>query len=157
MIQVDIAWQYAFGALFATAAVTQLKNTDRAWWDNKYFIVSLLFSAILFVPTGTYLLWEFPHWESMQVYSSRMDEFLISMSGISIADAQQRCRDLQSLISDKELKCTIELDKPLTLSIGIAAYTSNCEYELDLIRAADRALYRAKELGKNRIELANSE
>lgn len=85
------------------------------------------------------------------------DEFLISMSGISIADAQQRCRDLQSLISDKELKCTIELDKPLTLSIGIAAYTSNCEYELDLIRAADRALYRAKELGKNRIELANSE
>jgi diguanylate cyclase (GGDEF)-like protein len=43
----------------------------------------------------------------------------------------------------------------VTLSAGGAAYTSqNVEREDGLIRLADEALYRAKEGGRNRVEIA---
>jgi len=82
------------------------------------------------------------------------DEFLVAMTDCDISDAQKRCNDLAASISAKNMKCTIELNKPLTLSIGIAAFNEDLKSELDLIKAADKALYQAKELGKNRIELA---
>lgn len=40
---------------------------------------------------------------------------------------------------------------PLTISVGIAAYTEQSTE--DLLAAADRALYRAKERGRNRVEV----
>ena len=84
------------------------------------------------------------------------DEFLIAMRGSKALEAQKRCEDLFASISAKNMKCTIKLNKPLKLSIGIAAYCENHKSEKDLIKAADNALYRAKELGKNRIELADT-
>ena len=38
-----------------------------------------------------------------------------------------------------------------TISIGVAAYPADAEAVLDLVAGADRALYRAKEAGRNRI------
>ena len=71
MVQVDVFWSYAFGAGFAMAAARQLKQ-DREknngnFFENKYFTHTLLFLAILFVPSGASLLWAFPDWETMQV------------------------------------------------------------------------------------------
>jgi diguanylate cyclase (GGDEF)-like protein len=43
----------------------------------------------------------------------------------------------------------------VTCSLGVAVSTSHGSKELEmLIRNADRALYRAKEAGRNRVELA---
>jgi diguanylate cyclase (GGDEF)-like protein len=42
----------------------------------------------------------------------------------------------------------------LTASFGIAAYTPNLSVPDGLVRAADEALYRAKEGGRNRVEMA---
>lgn len=49
-----------------------------------------------------------------------------------------------------------ERDKPvkITISIGVAQYRDG-DTELDLTERADRALYRAKDRGRNRIEREN--
>ena len=67
MIQVDIFWAYGIGATFAIAAARQLKK-EKHMFDNKYFLTMILFQALFFVPAGMVLLWNFPNWESMQVF-----------------------------------------------------------------------------------------
>jgi diguanylate cyclase (GGDEF)-like protein len=42
----------------------------------------------------------------------------------------------------------------VTLSVGVASYTPDWEAPEDLVGAADRALYRAKAAGRNRVEVA---
>ena len=72
MVQVDIVWSYAFGASFAAASARQLKNEPRPFVNDTYNLV-LHFLAIFFAPSGLYLLWQFPQWETMQVASSAAD------------------------------------------------------------------------------------
>lgn len=45
----------------------------------------------------------------------------------------------------------------ITVSIGVASWHSSAETADGLVDAADRALYRAKQLGKNRVAVAASE
>ncbi|MBW1989673.1 MAG: hypothetical protein JRI97_09010 [Deltaproteobacteria bacterium] len=66
MVQVDVFWSYAIGASFAAAASRQLKEEKKPF-QNKYFTYTLAFLAMLFAPSGIYLLWRFPDWETMQV------------------------------------------------------------------------------------------
>lgn len=73
-----------------------------------------------------------------------------------------------ALLLAKELRRTVEalpvppLPRPVTLSIGVATYPDHAQAggasqaPEDLIAAADRALYRAKERGRNRVETAES-
>lgn len=65
MVQVDVFWSFALGAGFATAAARQLKKTDKPF-ESKYFVKTLLYLSVLFVPSGATLLWGFPEWETMQ-------------------------------------------------------------------------------------------
>ncbi len=67
MIQVDIFWSYAFGAMFAVAAARQLKGDEKPF-QSKYFTNLILYLSILFAPSGIYLLWKFTHWETMHVF-----------------------------------------------------------------------------------------
>ena len=66
MVQVDIVWSYAFGATFAAGAARQLQKEAKPF-QNRYYIHLLYYLAIFFAPSGLYLLWQFPHWETMQV------------------------------------------------------------------------------------------
>ncbi len=72
MVQVDVFWSYGLGASFAAAAARQLKNSDSPF-VSKYFVYTLLFLSLIFAPSGIYLLWQFPHWETMQVASTWSD------------------------------------------------------------------------------------
>lgn len=47
----------------------------------------------------------------------------------------------------------IEKGKSVTASIGVSNYRGNCSSIEDLIRNSDRALYRAKDTGRNRVEV----
>ncbi|HEY7051212.1 MAG TPA: hypothetical protein VH496_03635 [Mycobacterium sp.] len=78
MVEVDVFWAYGLGAGFATAATYQIASSkDRppgaaaSGWQryvsSPYFTVAVLYCALLFAPSGAYLLWAFPDWETMQV------------------------------------------------------------------------------------------
>lgn len=66
MVQVDVFWSYALGAGFAATAARQLKNYKKPF-ETKFFTYTVLFLGCIFAPSGAYLLWEFPSWETMHV------------------------------------------------------------------------------------------
>lgn len=66
MVQVDIFWSFALGAGFAASAARQLAQEDKPF-ESKYFVKTLLYLSLFFVPSGATLLWGFPEWETMQV------------------------------------------------------------------------------------------
>ncbi|GDY33877.1 hypothetical protein [Gandjariella thermophila] len=79
MVQVDVFWSYGIGSGFALAAARQLqarrpagtpaaRGLDAsAFWTNPYLLAGTLYLALLFAPSGIWLLWGFPDWETMQV------------------------------------------------------------------------------------------
>lgn len=82
MVQVDIFWTYALGASFAASAGRQLKDTARdgnSPFDTPYFLKTLLFLSILFVPSGVCLLWAFPGWETMFVGDRNLPAWLVTL------------------------------------------------------------------------------
>ncbi len=64
MVQVDVFWSYGLNAGLALAAHKTLKNYS-SFWNNPIFTLSLLWTACFFAPSGLYLLWNFPGWETM--------------------------------------------------------------------------------------------
>jgi hypothetical protein len=72
MIQVDVFWSFGIGAAFATAAHRQIAADPGPWTASPYFRYTLLFQALVFNPSGAYLLWANPGWESMFMLSGRM-------------------------------------------------------------------------------------
>ncbi len=68
MVQVDVFWSFALGAGFAASAAPQLRKEEKPF-ESPYFVKTLLYLSILFVPSGATLLWGFPEWETMQAGS----------------------------------------------------------------------------------------
>ena len=64
MVQVDVFWTYGLASGLTLAASHKLKNTEQVW-ANPYFAFILMWTCFLFAPSGVYLLWEFPSWETM--------------------------------------------------------------------------------------------
>ncbi|AKJ31115.1 hypothetical protein [Caldimonas brevitalea] len=71
MVQVDVFWAWGLGASLAMAAGPQLQKTASPL-DSRYFSQTLLFLALVWAPTGMYLLLRHPSWETMQVAESFM-------------------------------------------------------------------------------------
>jgi hypothetical protein len=96
MVQVDVFWSYAIGASLAVAASEQIARKARATAEaNKsddplacgYFTRTLLFIACLFAPSGIFLLWAFPSWETMHVGSKDMSALLVT--GFAVTNVTQ--------------------------------------------------------------------
>jgi hypothetical protein len=96
MVEVDVFWSYALGAGAATAAGRQIKARWRAEvaaapigrvtpdrWSDPYLVRTVLFAALLFAPSGLYLLWNFPSWETMHVGDRSMPAWLVCLFGIT--------------------------------------------------------------------------
>jgi two-component system CheB/CheR fusion protein len=78
------------------------------------------------------------------------DEFTAILAGIDPEDAEQVARRIVD-----DLACSFrvgELDLFVSASIGIAFYPEDGADSATLIKAADTAMYRAKEQGRNRLE-----
>ncbi|HAT6803336.1 TPA: diguanylate cyclase [Citrobacter freundii] len=81
------------------------------------------------------------------------DEFLIVMTEASPQETQQIAERIRVLVHKLSVR-TAEGDTIIpSLSIGIAMFNGHPDYER-LIQAADEALYQAKALGRNRVEMA---
>ncbi|WP_016853600.1 sensor domain-containing diguanylate cyclase [Halomonas smyrnensis] len=80
------------------------------------------------------------------------EEFVACLPGSSVEDAEAAARRLQEALAEARLPH--QDGAPLTLSIGIATLEEGALEPDELLQAADDALYRAKSLGRDRIELA---
>ncbi len=60
-------------------------------------------------------------------------------------------------IAAERIRLTVEVKSPVTVSLGVASVSDTYCEPTELIEAADRALYRAKQLGRNRVEVSQQQ
>ncbi len=93
MLQVDLLWVYGIGAMFATCAAKQLKRlvaekggapSSSVMLGNTYFSSLLIYISAIFVPEAIWLLWNFPHWETMHLWLS-LEEIPTVLAALFIA------------------------------------------------------------------------
>jgi len=80
------------------------------------------------------------------------EEFAILLPDTEVEQARSIAERLRTMVAANEV-ISGDLTFKITVSIGIAPSTQEGSLE-DFFAAADRALYRAKELGRNRVEVS---
>lgn len=112
MVQVDVFWSYGIGSTFAVAASRQLLTAharaprraaasgvgafnrvgggraggaprDGGAFDSKFFLRTVLYLALLFAPSGIWLLWAFPSWETMHAGGRDLPAWLVAAFAIT--------------------------------------------------------------------------
>lgn len=91
--------------------------------------------------------------EDTRIFRYGGEEFLVMLPGTDSAQAMERAEDLRARIGGLEILHHGEPLGPVTVSIGLATTPDHCP-AAKLLRTADAALYRAKDLGRNRVEAA---
>ena len=83
------------------------------------------------------------------------EEFALILSGTASDDGLQLGERLRGLIANAEFVYK-EQQLPVTISLGLATFPEDGDDPMALLRSADKALYRAKEAGRNRVVSARS-
>ncbi|HEY4900010.1 MAG TPA: GGDEF domain-containing protein, partial [Terriglobales bacterium] len=84
------------------------------------------------------------------------EEFMLMLPGMDKIDAVQRAEELRIAISEIQLLDDgIDIPK-VTVSIGVAVFPDYGYTADDLLRSADKALYRAKNAGRGRVVLVSA-
>ncbi len=83
------------------------------------------------------------------------EEFILLLPGCEAADGQMIAERVRTRIAAEPIKFG-ELLIPVTASLGVASTRAPDIIGTDLIAAADSALYRAKEGGRDRVEVSES-
>jgi diguanylate cyclase (GGDEF)-like protein/PAS domain S-box-containing protein len=82
------------------------------------------------------------------------DEFLLILPQASVQDAYERAEELRKGINGLTANVGVTAQGPVTVSMGVAAYPDH-GYTMDrLLSTADKALYRAKNIGRDRVTIA---
>lgn len=82
------------------------------------------------------------------------EEFVLIMPGATAAQAAARLEPLRCRLAETGIHHEARLLEPVTASIGVAALPHDGAHAAALLDAADRAMYRAKRSGRNRICVA---
>ena len=85
------------------------------------------------------------------------EEFVIILPDIAPDDARLRLEQLRADLSRMVVREEGQSIQSVTVSIGIAVFPMHGRTSRSLLQAADHALYRAKEAGRDRIEVAADE
>ncbi|MBI3670341.1 MAG: diguanylate cyclase [Acidobacteria bacterium] len=82
------------------------------------------------------------------------EEFLVVMPGCDLATTRERAEHLRAAVGSQPVHCADRVI-PVTMSLGALASIGWGPVDVEtLLYAVDAALYRAKEAGRNRVELA---
>jgi diguanylate cyclase (GGDEF)-like protein len=84
------------------------------------------------------------------------EEFALLLPGTSLRDAMALADQLCSTIGSTPIDLTT-VGLPITSSFGVAAMSEKDTSLDDMIRRADRALYRSKRAGRNQVDLESSQ
>lgn len=83
------------------------------------------------------------------------EEFTLILPDASPSDALHRAETIRAGIhATSQIQDRGRTIGPVTVSIGVAALPNHASTAEDLLRAADQALYRAKEAGRNQVRVA---
>jgi diguanylate cyclase (GGDEF)-like protein len=83
------------------------------------------------------------------------EEFVFLLPGNTLHSAAELAESLRARLEGLHLQADSHLKRKLTISIGCAAMTpTSTTLPVSLVDASDRALYLAKQNGRNRVELA---
>jgi diguanylate cyclase (GGDEF)-like protein len=80
------------------------------------------------------------------------EEFIVAAPQCGLADAEILAERFRASICTPEIDLSDRLIR-VTMSVGVAA-TADMQHAAHLIKAADQALYRAKNAGRDRVELS---
>jgi len=84
------------------------------------------------------------------------EEFVVVLPGAALADGAKRAEELRAKIEALSVRYLDSNLPRITISVGAAAFPEAGDNPQSVLKAADDALYRAKEAGRNRVELATS-
>jgi diguanylate cyclase (GGDEF)-like protein len=79
------------------------------------------------------------------------EEFVLVLPGSTLADAEHRVEQIRLLVKDLQVRHNDQILGRLTVSGGVAASPEHGSTALELLRAADAALYCAKQSGRDRV------
>jgi diguanylate cyclase (GGDEF)-like protein len=82
------------------------------------------------------------------------EEFILILPEATLEQTQSRAEELRVAWSTISLLPNSRPVGSITLSCGVAAYPEHGQTAHNIIRAADTALYRAKQEGRNRVVVA---
>lgn len=107
---------------------------------------------IILQTLGAYLLMNVRNEDSVCRYGG--EEFIVIMPECTLEETVQRAHELCKGAEALTISYRGTLLGGLTLSSGVAAYPRNGATFAELLQACDRALYRAKQMGRNQIAIA---
>jgi diguanylate cyclase (GGDEF)-like protein len=84
------------------------------------------------------------------------EEFVVLLPGATAEVAAQKAEALRSKVEALTVRYVDGNLPKITVSIGVAAYPASGESPAAVLKAADEALYRAKDAGRNRVEMLDS-
>jgi diguanylate cyclase (GGDEF)-like protein len=79
------------------------------------------------------------------------EEFVLVLPGSTLADARQRVEQIRLLVKGLQIRHEDQILGRLTVSGGVAASPEHGSTAAELLRAADDALYAAKQAGRDRV------
>ncbi len=82
------------------------------------------------------------------------EEFVVLMPEVNEAAAVARADALRERVSEIRMQFRGETLRQISISVGVALYPEVAHDATDLLRMADRALYQAKNAGRNQIKLS---
>lgn len=84
------------------------------------------------------------------------EEFAVILPACSFEEAASVAERVRSVVANVPVLMDGAQNLPVTISAGISGFPSPINNALELTRSADQALYRAKSLGRNRVEKGRS-
>jgi diguanylate cyclase (GGDEF)-like protein len=85
------------------------------------------------------------------------DEFVLILPEAPLEITQQRAEKLRQEVEKLQLDYRGRTLGQVTISLGVAAFPAHGDQVVAILKAADTALYQAKEGGRNRVETAEAE
>ncbi|RDH83498.1 MAG: hypothetical protein DIZ77_18395 [endosymbiont of Seepiophila jonesi] len=84
------------------------------------------------------------------------EEFAVVLPETPLSEAEELAERLRSQIADHAIPLSGDREINITASIGVATFPENAKTWDELLEAADKAMYSAKENGRNCVQTANS-
>jgi diguanylate cyclase (GGDEF)-like protein len=84
------------------------------------------------------------------------EEFALVLPDTPLAEGRERAEQIRHRILETRLDFDGRPLPSMTASFGVAVFPLHAQNNADLVRAADRALYQAKEAGRNRVVVAEA-